>query len=75
MGVEPTPERPIVWSGGGAVADRCPVSQMGGEQAAWLKLFAMLSSGVVHVSTGWWAKDLDAMTVLANESRRTEDSA
>lgn len=71
--MEPTPERPIVWSGGGAVANQCPVSQIGGEQSAWLDLFAMWSSGVVQMSAEWWAKDLDAMTVLANESRRTEE--
>jgi hypothetical protein len=45
---------------------------MSGQQAAWLDLFAMWSNGIVRMSAEWWAKDLDAMTVLANEARRME---
>jgi hypothetical protein len=62
-----------VWSGGGAVADKCPVSMAGGSPAAWLELFAMLKSGIVTMSAEWWAKDLEAMTVLVNEAQRLED--
>jgi hypothetical protein len=46
---------------------------MSGEDAAWLDLFAMWRSGVVGMSGEWWAKDLEAMTVLANEAGRAEE--
>jgi hypothetical protein len=74
MGLEPTQERPIVWSGGGAVACQCPVSLSGGLPAAWLELFAMLQGGILTMSADWWAKDLEAMTVLADEARRLAGS-
>ena len=62
-----------MWSGGGAVAHHCPVSLARTSPAAWLELFAMLKSGVVTMSAEWWAKDLEAMTVLAEEARRIEE--
>ena len=68
--MSPTRDRPIVWSGGGVVADQCPVHTTGGIPAAWIELFAMWKSGIVTMSAEWWAKDLEAMTVLANEARR-----
>jgi hypothetical protein len=46
---------------------------MSGQQAAWLDLFAMWSNGIVGMSAEWTAKDLDAMTVLADEARRTDE--
>jgi hypothetical protein len=52
------------------VAVQCPVSNTGGIASAWLELFAMWKSGIVTMSAEWWAKDLDAMTVLANEAER-----
>ena len=55
------------------MAEWCPVSTMSGPQAAWLDLFAMWSLGVVEMSAEWWAKDLDAMAVLANEAMRMEE--
>lgn len=73
LGVAPTREQPIVWSGGGTVAYQCPVSMADGSPAAWLELFAMLESGIVTMSAEWWAKDLEAMTVLAGEARRIEE--
>jgi hypothetical protein len=71
--MQPTRQRPIVWSGGSAVAEQCPVSMMSGQLAAWLDLFTMWSNGIVGMSAEWPAKDLDAMTVLANEARRVEE--
>jgi hypothetical protein len=62
-----------VWSSGVAVANQCPVSTSGGIASAWLELFAMWESGIVTISAEWWAKDLDAMTVLSNEARRMEE--
>lgn len=61
-----------MWSGGGAVASQCPVSTTAGMSTAWLELFAMWEIGIVPLSAEWWAKELDAMTVLANEARRME---
>ena len=55
------------------MADRCPVSTTCGEEAAWLDLFAMWSSGAVQMSPEWWAKDLDAIAVLANEAKCAEE--
>ncbi|MDR3718993.1 MAG: hypothetical protein P4K98_09335 [Bryobacteraceae bacterium] len=49
------------------------MSTVGGQQAAWLDLFAMWSSGIVATSAEWWAKDLDAIAVLASEARRMEE--
>jgi len=71
--VNPTTDRPIVWSGGGAVAYQCPVSTTSGTTAAWIELFAMWKSGIATMSAEWWAKDLEAMTVLANEAQWTEE--
>jgi hypothetical protein len=62
-----------VWSSGGAVANRCPVSMSGGSSSAWLELFAMWRIGIVTISAEWWAKDLDAMTILSNESERMDE--
>ena len=59
-----------MWSGRDVVAEQCPLSTAGGFPAAWLEQFAMLTSGVVASSAEWWAKDMDAMTVLANEAQR-----
>jgi hypothetical protein len=59
-----------VWSSEGAVATQCPVSTASGNPEAWLELFAIWTSGSVNPSAEWWAKDVDAMTVLANEARR-----
>ena len=70
LGLIPTAERPIVWSGGGAVAARCPVSTTGGEETAWLDLFTMWSRAIVGISAEWWAKDVDALMVLTNEVKR-----
>jgi hypothetical protein len=39
----------------------------------WLELFAMWKSGIVRMSAEWWVKDLEAMTVLANEARLIEE--
>jgi hypothetical protein len=62
-----------VWSGGGVVATQCPASTASGNSEAWLELFVMWQGGSVNLSAEWWAKDLDAMTVLANEARRVEE--
>lgn len=75
LGILPTPERQIVWSGGGVVAEQCPTSIAGEAHAAWLELFAMWSSGIVTMSAEWWAKDLEAMTVLESEARRAGECA
>jgi hypothetical protein len=55
------------------VASQCPVSTTGGIASAWLELFAMWESGIVTMSAEWWAKDLEAMTVLVSEARRMEE--
>jgi hypothetical protein len=57
------------------VAGQCPVSTTGGVAAAWLELFAMWRSGIVTMPAEWWAKDLDAMTVLLSEAERMEEHA
>ena len=62
-----------MWSSGGAVACQCPVSTSGGIATAWLELFAMWESGLAPISAEWWAKDLDAISVLVNEARRIEE--
>ena len=72
--MSPTRERPIVWSGGGVVAEQCPVSSASSASAAWIELFAMWNSGTLAMSAEWWAKDLDAITVLANEMRRMAEA-
>jgi hypothetical protein len=35
----------------------------------------MWKGGIVTISAEWWAKDLDAMTVLVNEAGRMEEHA
>jgi len=62
-----------VWSGGGAVAEQCPVSTASGQHAAWLDLFALWNSGIVPTSAEWPAKDLDALAVLAHEAQQMEE--
>lgn len=52
------------------MAEWCPVSTTGGEDTAWLDLFAMWSSGIVGMSAEWSAKDLDAVMMLTNEVKR-----
>jgi hypothetical protein len=45
----------------------------GGSSSAWLELFAMWRIGIVTISAEWWAKDLDAMTILSNEAERMDE--
>jgi hypothetical protein len=33
----------------------------------------MWESGIATISVEWWAKDLDAISVLVNEARRIEE--
>ena len=56
------------------MACQCPVSTSEGIATAWLELFAMWECGIATISAEWWAKDLDAISVLVNEARRTEES-
>lgn len=65
----------VIWARGGAIAYRCPKTEITADSVAWLEMWAVWKRLGRALVDGMSAKDLEAVAALEQEWERMRDEA